>query len=169
MHRPVEVLLHEPVGHRGTLGQPPGPGQNRVSVMPLAPNKPVVVTWELDTTLTPEQQATQARNEAFLLLQSIQTANPEGNDSIRLRATIPDPDGTGTDIVVRLVIDRSQFDAFDFTGVDPLTVFELPFYSSPPDIDEDVVPPLPGTTTSSSSSTTSTTDPGADGDPDTEN
>jgi hypothetical protein len=77
---------------------------------------------------------------------------------LRLRASIPDPDGTGTDLVVRLTIDRQQFDDFDFTGVDPLTVFELPFVTQA-NVDDDVVPPVPGTTTTTGDSTTTTTDP----------
>lgn len=159
---PAQQLAND-LGTALNGGVPPEPGENRVSVMPLASDKPVVVTWKLNTDLTPDEQATTARNEAFLLLQNIQAANPPGDDTLRLRATIPDPDGTGTDIVVRLVIDRQAFDDFDFTGVDPLTVFDLDFVMSA-DIDESVVPPVPGTTTSSSSSTTSTTD--ADKDPD---
>jgi hypothetical protein len=147
-------------------GVPPEPGQNRVTVQPLAPNKTVVVTWKLNTALTPDEQATTARQEAFTLLQNIQTANPPGNDTLKLRASIPDPDGTGTDLVVRLTIDRQQFDAFDFTGVDPLTVFELPFVTQA-NIDEDVVPPIPGTTTTTDDpTTTTTTDPDEEPPPD---
>jgi hypothetical protein len=76
---------------------------------------------------------------------------------LRLRASIPDPDGTGTDLVVRLTIDRPQFDAFDFNGVDPLTVFELPFVTNAV-VDQDVVPDVPPGATTSTSSTTSTTE-----------
>jgi hypothetical protein len=135
-----------------------------VTVQPLASDKPVVVTWKLNTALTPEEQSTTARNEAFLLLQNLQTANPAGDETMRLRATIPDPDGSGTDIVVRLVIDRAQFNAFDFTGVDPLTVFELSFVTDA-NIDEDVVPPVPGSPTTTSGSTTTTTEPDPDEEP----
>jgi len=140
-------------------GVPPAPGDERVTVKTLSNSKAVDVTWKLDAPLPPDEQAYQAREEAFLLLQTIQAANPPGNDGMRIKATIPKP---GNDRVILLVIDRSEFDTFDFGSVsDPLTVFELPFITSK-DINDTYVPdpsggPTTSTSTSTSTSTTTTT------------
>jgi hypothetical protein len=135
-------------------GQPPGPGEERVTVKPVGNKKTLDVTWTLDDSLPPDEQGVQAREDALILLQTIQGSNPPSNDHMKLKATLPGPGR-----VILLVIDRSQFDAFDFSTFDPDTtdVFTLPFITSS-DIDTAYVPdPYSSSTTSSSSSTSSTT------------
>jgi hypothetical protein len=140
-------------------GQPDPPA--RVTVKPLGSNKTLDVTWALDATLSPDEQGIQAREDALVLMQTIQAADPPSNDKMRLKATLPKP---GNDRVILLVIDRSQFDAFDFDTFDPDTtdIFTLPFVAPQPpsDINEDYVPDPypPSSTTSSSTSTTATTE-----------
>ncbi len=90
-----------------------------------------------------------------MLLQSIQCANPPGNNKFKLRGTLPKP---GKDQVILLVIDRSKFDAFDFSTFNPddQDVFTLPFVTSS-NINENYVPdPYPPTTTTTDETTTTT-------------
>jgi hypothetical protein len=115
------------------------------------------VTWALDATLSPDEQGIQAREDALVLMQAIQAADPPSNDNMRLKATIPKP---GNDRVILLAIDRSQFDTFDFATFDPDTtdIFTLPFVENS-DINETYVPnPYPPTTTTTTDETTTTTD-----------
>jgi hypothetical protein len=135
-------------------GQPNAPA--RVTVLPMGSHKVLDVTWALDASLTPEQQGDQARADALVLLQSVQAANPPGNNKFKLRATIPKP---GKDQVILLTINRAEFDAFDFSSFNPddEDVFKLPFVTSS-DINESYVPdPYPPPTTTTSEETTTTT------------
>jgi hypothetical protein len=137
-------------------GQPDPPA--RVTVKPLGSNKTLDVTWALDATLSPDEQGVQAREDALVLMQTIQASNPPSNDSMRLKATLPKP---GQDRVILLVIDRSQFDAFDFATFDPDTtdIFTLPFVAPQPPsaINETYVPdPYPPPTTTTDGTTTTT-------------
>jgi hypothetical protein len=136
-------------------GQPDAPP--RVTVKPLGNSKTLDVTWKLDASLPPDEQQHQAREDALVLLQTIQAENPPSNDNMRLKATIPKPE---SDRVILLVIDRSQFDAFDFSSFDPDTtdIFTLPFIESS-DINETYVPnPYPPSSTTTTDGTTTTTD-----------
>lgn len=136
-------------------GQPNAPA--RVTVLPMGSHKVLDVTWQLDASLTPEQQGDQARADALVLLQTVQGANPPGNNKFKLRGILPKP---GKDQVILLVIDRSQFDAFDFSTFNPddEDVFKLPFVTSS-NINESYVPdPYPPSTTTSTEETTTTED-----------
>ena len=131
-----------------------------MAVKPLGSNKTLDVTWALDATLSPDEQGIQAREDALVLLQTIQADNPPSNDDMRLKATIPKP---GRIASILLVIDRSQFDQFDFATFDPDTtdIFTLPFVAPQPPsaINENYVPdPYPPTTTTTTDGTTTTTD-----------
>jgi hypothetical protein len=136
-------------------GQPDAP--QRVTVQTLSSSKALDVTWKLNP-LPPDEQGVQARAEALSLMEAIQSADPPGNDKFRLKATIQKP---GSDQVVFLTIDRSEFNDFDFSSFDPADedVFKLPFVTSSK-INEDYVPDPypPSSTTSSSTSTTATTE-----------
>jgi hypothetical protein len=135
-------------------GQPNAPA--RVTVLPMGSHKVLDVTWRLDASLTHEQQGDQARADALVLLESIQSANPPGNNKFKLRGTLPKP---GKDQVILLTINRSQFDAFDFSTFNPddQDVFKLPFVTSS-NINESYVPdPYPPTTTTSTSEEPTTT------------
>jgi hypothetical protein len=136
-------------------GQPNAPA--RVTVAPMGHNKVLDVTWKLDSALPPDQQGVQARSDALVLLETIQSQNPPGNDKFRLRGTLPKP---GKDQVILLTINRSAFQAFDFSSYDPDTtdVFTLPFVTSA-DINTKYVPdPYPPTSTTSTSGGTTTTE-----------
>ena len=110
---------------------PDAPGLVRVVV-----RAQVRVTWTLDETLSPDEQRVEARLEAAAILQAIQSFARLEDQSIVLRATLPDP-GTGDPTrVLRLVFQRATLDAIDFTTIDPL------------------LEPSPATTTSSSTTTT---------------
>ena len=117
------------------------------------------VSWKLDAALPPGQQGVQARSDALVLLETIQSQNPPGNDKFRLRATVPKP---GKDQVILLTIDRSAFQAFDFSTFDSDTtdVFTLPFVTSA-DINTKYVPdpysPTPTTSTTKETTTTGET------------
>ena len=131
-----------------------------MTVKPLGSNKTLDVTWALDATLSPDEQGVQAREDTLVLLQTIQAADPPSNDNMRLKATLPKP---GNDRVILLVIDRDQFDQFDFATFDPDTtdVFTLPFVAPQPPsaINETYVPsPYPPTSTTTTDGTTTTTD-----------
>ncbi len=127
---------------------PKSPGLVRVVVRAT-----VRVTWTLDETLSADEQRVEARLEAAAILQAIQGYARLEDQSIVLRATLPDP-GTGDpQRVLRLVFNRATLDAIDFTTIDPLTIFEL---ADDADIDP-VLEPSPATTTSSSTTTTTTT------------
>ena len=125
---------------------PDAPGLVRVVVRAT-----VRVTWTLDETLSADEQRVEARLEAAAILQAIQSYARLGDQSIVLRATLPDPDDDGNPKrVIRLVYDRATLDAIDFTTIDPLTIFEL---ADDADIDP-ILEPSPATTTSSSTTTT---------------
>ena len=126
-----------------------------MTVKPLGNNKTLDVTWALDSSLPPDEQGVQAREDALILMQSIQGENPAGNDHMKLKGTLPKASG-GTRRVILLVIDRSQFDAFDFSTFNPedTDVFTLPFITSS-DIDTKYVPdPYPPTTSTTNESST---------------
>jgi hypothetical protein len=145
----LETLLEETL-----LGgeEPPPPGTPpRVRVTYNADDF-VRVSWNLDETLSDEEQRYAAREEATALLRVIQGYDRIGDERIILRALLPDPDTGDPHRVVRLVFERATLDAIDFTTVDPLTIFEL---ADDADIDPALEPAPPPTT--STSSTTSTT------------
>ncbi|MSO79541.1 MAG: hypothetical protein EXQ79_08025 [Acidimicrobiia bacterium] len=126
---------------------PDAPGLVRVVV-----RAQVRVTWSLDETLSADEQRVEARLEAAAILQAIQSYARLEDQTIVLRATLPDP-GTGDPTrVLRLVFQRDTLDAIDFATIDPLTIFDL---ADDSDIDP-ILEPSPATTTTSSSTTTTT-------------
>jgi hypothetical protein len=116
----------------------------------------VRVRWDLDASLSDEEQWYQARLEAARMLEVIQGFDGLEDEAIELRGFIDDPLPGMPDNQTRLAYvryERATLDGIDFGSFDPLTVFD-----KPPADESDVDPPLdtapPPTTTTSSTTTT---------------
>jgi hypothetical protein len=83
------------------------------------------VTWKLDASLSGDELAVATRQDAFVVLQSVQGANLPGQQNVIVRATYPDEDDD-QEVVVRLKITRADLDAIDFETTDPLTILDFP-------------------------------------------
>jgi hypothetical protein len=113
----------------------------------------VRVTWDLDETLSDDEQRYAAREEATAILRIIQGYDRIGDEPIIMRALLPDPDDPDETVrVVRLRFERATLDAIDFDTVDPLTIFELADSA----VIDPALQPAPPSTTSTSSTTTTT-------------
>lgn len=140
-------------------GVPPDPGApKRVKVTipanPDNPDKRIDVDWDLDPTLTPVEQAAKAREEALLILAAVRDANLPGEQEIRVRGFVPDPDDPEDRLrVVRLIYERATIDGAGFPTYE--NVFEEP-PALVAEIDILYVPPAPPTTSTSSTTTTTT-------------
>jgi hypothetical protein len=136
-------------------GEEPDPGADpRVRVFyDTADEEFVRVSWDLDPTLSEDEQKYAAREEATVLLRAIKAFSGLDDERVILRAFVPDPDDPpdGTIRVVRLEFERATLDAIDFDTVDPLTIFEL---ADEKDIDSSLEPAPPPTTSTSSTTTT---------------
>jgi len=147
----LEPLLEEAL----LGGEEPDPDADpRVRVFYDAEDEEFVrVSWDLDDSLSEEEQKYAAREEATVLLRAIKEFSGLDDERIILRAFLPDPDDPDDTIrVVRLEFERATLDGIDFDTVDPLTIFELADES---DIDPSLEP-APSSTTSTSSTTTTT-------------
>jgi hypothetical protein len=134
-------------------GEEPDPDADpRVKVVYDADGEIVRVRWDLDDSLSEEEQKYAAREEATVLLRAIQEFSGFDDDNVLLRAFLPDPDDPDDTIrVVRLKFERATLDGIDFDTVDPLTIFEL---ADEKDIDSSLEPAPPPTTSTSSTTTT---------------
>lgn len=146
-------------------GVPPDPGDpKRVKVTipanPDNPDKKVEVDWDLpaDFPLDPadwtDEQFTQVRVEALTILATIRDANLPGDQEIRVRGFVPDPDDEDLTLrIVRIIYARATIDGVDFPTYE--NVFDVP-PAITAEVDPDYVPSPPPTTTSSSTTTTTT-------------
>lgn len=145
----LEALLEETL--LGGEEPPPPDTPPRVRVTYNADDF-VRVSWDLDETLSEEEQRYAAREEASAILRIVQGYDRIGDEPIILRAFLPDPDDPDATIrVVRLVFQRDTLDAIDFDTVDPLTIFEL---ADDAEIQPSLEPAPPPTTSTSSTTTT---------------
>ncbi|MBM3671880.1 MAG: hypothetical protein FJW86_06820 [Actinobacteria bacterium] len=150
----LETILEETLLFGGEPPPPDTPPRVRVT---YNEDDFIRVTWDLDATLTEEEQKYQAREEAAAILAAIKAFDGDNDERVVLRANLPDPDDPGETIrVVRLVYERASLDAIDFSTFDPLTVFDVP-PADDADIDGSLKPAPPPTTSTSSSTTTTTT------------
>jgi hypothetical protein len=138
-------------------GPPPDGTPSRVRVVIDEDDGEVRIRWELDDSLSEEEQKYQARYDAAKLLEVIQGFSGLEDEDIILRARAADPTILNPDhrkFVVRLLYTRATLDGIDFGTLDPLTVFDVP-PADDANIDDSLNPtPTP---TSSTSSTTTTT------------
>jgi len=117
-------------------GIPPDPGApKRVKVTippnPDNPDKKVEVDWDLpaDFPLDPadwtDEEFAAVRQEALTILATIRDANLPGDQEIRVRGFVPDPDDEDLTLrIVRIIYARATIDGIDFPTYE--NVFDVP-------------------------------------------